>query len=142
MPFVGYIILFQNTIIHIISSLPLDGATFSQDTTSTIGFGFYFIYFGLSLFGVGSFIFILFCDLNIKRHADSASFCLYCASTTTLEDIMFYCNKITEHFGLESTEGKKARVISQSISTGVQSSLPIESRLFVQKSYFLIKDQS
>jgi hypothetical protein len=142
MPFLGYLIIFQQDFVRLVSSWSPFRDPFTEPSPVThIGLNFYFLYFGLFIFGVGSFIFSVFCSSDVKRHADSDAFCVYAASTTTSDDIKNYCEYISANMGDESPDGKRAKLIVQSMSAGVQLNIPVESRLFAHKTYFSIKNK-
>lgn len=142
MPFVGYLILFQQDFVRLASSWSHFNELGVPSSFTQVSQNFYLLYFGLFIFGVGAFIFAISCDQDIKRHADMDSFCIYIESTTTANDVKRYCQYIRAQLGDDTDEGNLARIISQSIESGVQSNIPTESRLFVQKSYYTIKDNN
>jgi len=143
MPFLGYLIMFQQDFVRVVSSWSPFRDPFSEPNSVThFGLNFYFLYFGLFIFGVGSFIFSAFCDSDVKRHTDSDAFCSYAAATTTSNDIKQYCEYILATIGDESPDGKLAKLIVQSMPSGVQLNIPVESRLFAHKAYFSIKDKT
>lgn len=141
MPFVGYLIIFQEDFVRFVSRWsPFSDPFAEQSSVTPFGLNFYFLYFGLFIFGVGSFIFSIFCDPCIKRHADSDAFCAYAASTSTANDIRQYCEYICARLGDSSPDARTSRLILQSITSGIQQEIPGESRIFAHKTYYLIKD--
>ncbi len=142
MPFLGYLIIFQEDFVRLVSSWsPFRDPFTEQSATTHMGLNFYFLYFGLFIFGIGSFIFSIFCDSVIKRHADSDAFCVYAASTSTDTDVRQNCEYICANLGADSPDVSSAKIILQSMYTGIQSNIPIESRLFAYKTYYIIKDR-
>lgn len=142
-PFLGYLILFQKDFVRFMSGWSLIGEHIvSSDASFPVGLNFYFLYFGLFIFGLGSFTFSVFCEPVIKRHFDADAFVAYTATTTTVEDIRYYCGYIIEHTSEVSPEAKKAKLILHSLSSGIQSNIPNDSRVLVQKIYYDMKNRS
>jgi len=143
MPFLGYMIIFQHDFVQFVSKLsPIGDISNMQSHTTSINYNIYFLYFGTFVFGLGSFVFSIFCNSHIKQHADSDAFCVYVSPTTTSDDIKRYCDRIIHTLGEKSHDGQRAKVISQSISSGIQKDIQTESRLFVYKTYYNIIDNN
>ena len=68
-PFVGWLILFNQQVVSILTLIPELFGSSTQETTALGGtlVRLYFTYFGLSFLGIGSFIFIVLCPQEIKK---------------------------------------------------------------------------
>ncbi|MCI4679332.1 hypothetical protein K9U39_10490 [Rhodoblastus acidophilus] len=143
MPFLGYLIIFQQDIVHAASKVYFSYHQLDRITPSgQIDTNLYFIYFGLFIFGVGSFIFFIACDPIIKRHVDSEAFCSYSAAASVTSDIIAYCDYIQSAKGSSDTERTQATLIASSTLSGVQPTLTQESKFFVYKTVYRIKDEN
>lgn len=136
MPFIGYIIVFQNDVVRAISSYTFGGVNSEQ---TSIGINIYIFYFGILVFGLGSFAYAVFCHHVIKKYDDADAFCRIVTPTTSSEDVINLCNHIMKHEA--SPDSKKAFTIAASIEDGVQKAIPIGYTIFILKSYYNILDE-
>jgi hypothetical protein len=92
MPFIGYLILFN---VHVVDALrpaidlfpDCEGGTCAQ---SFVVSRLFFLYFGLMLLGVGSFVYQLRCDPNIKRFDTAEAFTASVSAVVTESDLLLY----------------------------------------------------
>ena len=139
MPFVGYFILFQADFIRIISEWsPIFDST-NHNATLHVGLRFYFLYFGLFIFGVGSLLFALFCADVIKRHSNATAFCSYTLPMCSPSDFVEYSIYVQTHTSIESAEYKKAASLQNMIESGI-TSITQENKIYLLKEYYTIID--
>jgi hypothetical protein len=92
MPFIGYLILFNS---HIVEALRPAVEIFPDCANGGCAQSFiwsrlFYLYFGLIFLGVGSFVYQLRCDPNIKRFDTSETFTASVSAVVTESDLFTY----------------------------------------------------
>lgn len=100
MPFIGYLILFNS---HVVDALRPAIEMFPNCSDGNCAQSFmwsrlFFLYFGLMFLGLGSFIYQLRCDPNIKRFDTSEAFTASVSAVVTESDLFVY-QEVIERVG-------------------------------------------
>jgi hypothetical protein len=145
-PFVGYLILFNKHLVEALAFRCIDLPCQEQVLFPKL----YYLYFGLSFFGIASFIYQVRCDSRIKRYADAEDYVLSVREITTdselysyqkaIEDIVGDSAATTDFLTGQLADLQQAPQLRLNILTGLyralDRSMPI-SRFFVSLAYAL-----
>jgi len=78
-PFIGYLILFNKRLVEALAFRCIDSPCQEQILFPNL----YYLYFGLTIFGLGSFLYQVQCDPRIKRFANVEDYVLSVRDITT-----------------------------------------------------------
>lgn len=92
MPFIGYLILFNS---HVVEALRPTVELFPDCADGSCAQSLmwprlFYLYFGLMFLGIGSFIYQLRCDPNVKRFDTSETFTASISAVVTESDLFVY----------------------------------------------------
>ncbi|MBW8322066.1 MAG: hypothetical protein K0M47_22830 [Rhizobium sp.] len=107
-----------------------------------LGIGFYFLYFGLFLFGFGSFLFQVASPDTAKRFSSADEYVERIHSVTNNSDLTPRLVFILQHVEVGSVVEKEASLYKNALSTGVGSSSQQAAKIFTLRNFFEIKDKS
>ena len=94
-PFVGYLIIFNKHLVEKLAFRCIDLPCSEQTLFPKL----YYLYFGLTFFGIGSFLYQLRCDSRIKRFANVEDYTLSVREITTNNDLHEYQRAIESLVG-------------------------------------------
>jgi hypothetical protein len=138
MPFLGYIIILQKQLVDFLS--PLSYGTIPPDLKP--GIGFYFLYFGLFIFGLASFIFHISCPAIIKSFSTADEYVERIESLVTASDLAERAAAILRNAQKGSAIEQQANAYAGVLTMGINSEPQKSMRLFILRNYFLILDDS
>ncbi|RYC15234.1 hypothetical protein [Ciceribacter ferrooxidans] len=107
-----------------------------------LGIGFYLLYFGLFLFGFGSFIFQVTSPEIAKRFSSADDYVERTQSIVTASEISHKLQFILQHVELGSVVEEEAKLYKNAISAGVGSQPQQAAKLFTLRNFFETKDRS
>jgi energy-coupling factor transporter transmembrane protein EcfT len=138
MPFIGYILLLQDEVARFIS--PFTGMGVNSEIK--LGIGFYLLYFGLFLFGLGSFIFQVTSPEIAKRFNSADDYVERAQSIVTASELSQKLQFILQHVELGSVVEEEAKLYKNAISAGVGNQPQQAAKLFTLRNFFEAKDRS
>ncbi|WP_157095565.1 hypothetical protein [Bradyrhizobium sp. AT1] len=94
-PFLGYLILFNKRLVEALAFRCIDYPCQEQILFPNL----YFLYFGLTIFGLGSFLYQVQCDPRIKRFANVEDYVLSVRDITTNLELEHHQHKIDSLMG-------------------------------------------
>lgn len=134
-PFLGYIVLLQDSVISFLAPLGMASEV-------KLGIGFYFLYFGLFIFGLGSFIFHVASPEPARRFRSADEYVERLHPLITSSDLMLKLNFILEKSAPESDARNEAYLYKNALSSGVAAHPHQSAIMFSLREYFEIEDYS
>jgi hypothetical protein len=136
MPFIGYIILLQEGFIALITPFGLGTADGVK-----VGVSFYLLYFGLILFGLGSFVFHVACPPSAKKFVSADDYVERLQELVTASELSTKLDKILSGAEAGSLTAREASLYRDTVLAGI-SNIPNKAMIaFTLREYFYLQDK-
>ncbi|SCB30338.1 hypothetical protein [Rhizobium multihospitium] len=137
MPFIGYLILLQEKFVGLATPLVFrDGSDFK------VSIGFYLLYFGLFIFGLGSFIFHIASPETAKSFKSADDYVERLQTLVTPSELLSKLEFILSKSEINSAISREALLYKNAISVGINAQPQQSIKAFVLRSFFDLRDRS
>lgn len=137
MPFVGYLILLQDKVVALATPLIIQ-----EGTDFRISVGFYLLYFGLFIFGLGSFLFHVAAPHTAKDFKSADDYVEKLQGLVSTSELIVMLDEIILRESSNSNPYREATLYRNTLAVGIGAGAQQPVKVFTLRAYFHVEDKS